>query len=146
MPQSLGQMSLADTHWTTEDYGFLTLNKLAGSQVVYILGRHFGVKIEIKRFKALLFLKVRLGNPASQPLVSSVLHLILKKQLKELDKTQYILSCKARLPQYRIAVEFRHNSWVNEKNIQRTLNFFVKMTFPTSVSTSPRDSSQACPP
>ena len=36
---------------------------------------------------------------------------------------EYILSCKERLPQYRIAVEFRHNSWLNEKNRERTLSF-----------------------
>ena len=39
------------------------------------------------------------------------------------DQRNHILSCKERLRQYRIAVEFRHNSWVNEKNIERTLGF-----------------------
>lgn len=39
------------------------------------------------------------------------------------EERDYILSCKEKLPQYRIAVEFRHNSWVNEKNIDRTLDF-----------------------
>jgi len=34
---------------------------------------------------------------------------------------EYILSCTERLPQYRIAVEFRHSSWVNERNRERTL-------------------------
>lgn len=39
------------------------------------------------------------------------------------EQREYILHCKEKLPQYRVAVEFRHNSWVNEKNIERTLKF-----------------------
>jgi uncharacterized protein YecE (DUF72 family) len=39
------------------------------------------------------------------------------------EHRDYILQCKEKLPQYRIAVEFRHNSWLNEKNIERTLTF-----------------------
>ncbi len=35
---------------------------------------------------------------------------------------EYILECKSRLPQYRIAVEFRHSSWFNE-NAATTLEF-----------------------
>ena len=30
------------------------------------------------------------------------------------EQRDYILSCKERLPQYRMAVELRHNSWVNK--------------------------------
>jgi uncharacterized protein YecE (DUF72 family) len=32
------------------------------------------------------------------------------------EQREYILSCKEKLRQYQIAVEFRHNSWVNDKN------------------------------
>jgi uncharacterized protein YecE (DUF72 family) len=39
------------------------------------------------------------------------------------EQRNYILTCKEKLPRYRIAVEFRHNSWVNERNIERTLDF-----------------------
>jgi uncharacterized protein YecE (DUF72 family) len=39
------------------------------------------------------------------------------------EQRDYILSCKEKLPQYRIAVEFRRNSWLNEKNSQRTMDF-----------------------
>lgn len=39
------------------------------------------------------------------------------------EQRNYILSCKGKLPQYQIAVEFRHNSWVNEKNLERTISF-----------------------
>ncbi|MFW6125562.1 MAG: DUF72 domain-containing protein [Chloroflexota bacterium] len=37
------------------------------------------------------------------------------------DHLDFIESCRERLPQYRIAVEFRHWSWVNEKNLDRTM-------------------------
>jgi uncharacterized protein YecE (DUF72 family) len=39
------------------------------------------------------------------------------------SQRSYMLSLKKRLPQYRIAVEFRHGSWLNEKNRERTLSF-----------------------
>lgn len=39
------------------------------------------------------------------------------------EQRDYILSCKEKLTQYRIAVEFRRNSWLNEKNSQRTMDF-----------------------
>ncbi|MFQ5861039.1 MAG: DUF72 domain-containing protein, partial [Dehalococcoidia bacterium] len=41
----------------------------------------------------------------------------------ESDNREYIQSCQERLPQYRIAVEFRNGSWLNEKNRDRTLGF-----------------------
>jgi uncharacterized protein YecE (DUF72 family) len=37
------------------------------------------------------------------------------------ENLQYIEACQQKLPQYRIAVEFRHWSWANEKNLDRTL-------------------------
>ena len=39
------------------------------------------------------------------------------------EQREYIAGCQARLPQYRLAVEFRHNSWLNEKNIEGTFAF-----------------------
>jgi uncharacterized protein YecE (DUF72 family) len=42
------------------------------------------------------------------------------------EQRNYILSCKKRLPQYQMAVEFRHNSWVNEKNRERTFGFLTE--------------------
>jgi uncharacterized protein YecE (DUF72 family) len=39
------------------------------------------------------------------------------------EQRDYILSCKEKLPQYRVAVEFRHNSWLTEKNRERTIDF-----------------------
>lgn len=46
------------------------------------------------------------------------------------EQRDYILKCKEKLSQYRAAVEFRHNSWLNEKNIQHTLNFLRKNNLP----------------
>jgi uncharacterized protein YecE (DUF72 family) len=45
------------------------------------------------------------------------------------EQREYILSCKQRLPQYRIAVEFRNNSWLNEKNRERTIGFLRNNKF-----------------
>src|SRR3990172_3356974 len=39
------------------------------------------------------------------------------------EQRQYIAQCQEKLPQYRIAVEFRHNSWLNAKNYERTFAF-----------------------
>ena len=36
---------------------------------------------------------------------------------------EHIALCQEMLPQYRLAVEFRHGSWTNEKNLERTLGF-----------------------
>jgi len=60
------------------------------------------------------------------------------------EQRDYILKCKEKLPQYRIAVEFRHNSWVNEKNIERTLNFLRDNDLPYVCVDSHRGSNRAC--
>jgi uncharacterized protein YecE (DUF72 family) len=39
------------------------------------------------------------------------------------ENLEYLAACQEHLPQYRIAVEFRHFSWVNEKNSERTFMF-----------------------
>jgi uncharacterized protein YecE (DUF72 family) len=35
----------------------------------------------------------------------------------------YLLECAARLPDYRVAVEFRHKTWMEERNQKETLSF-----------------------
>lgn len=37
------------------------------------------------------------------------------------EPRDFIAACQEKLPQYRVAVEFRHNSWLSENNIARTL-------------------------
>lgn len=39
------------------------------------------------------------------------------------DSKRYLTSIPERLPEYRCAVEFRHQSWMSEKNAERTLGF-----------------------
>lgn len=39
------------------------------------------------------------------------------------EQLDYITACKERLPQYRIAIEFRSDLWLNEKNRAGTLDF-----------------------
>jgi uncharacterized protein YecE (DUF72 family) len=39
------------------------------------------------------------------------------------EQREHILECQHKLPQYRIAVEFRHNSWFNEKNLEKVVRF-----------------------
>jgi uncharacterized protein YecE (DUF72 family) len=46
------------------------------------------------------------------------------------EQREYILKCKEKLPQYRVAVEFRHSSWLNEKNIERALTFLRDNNLP----------------
>ena len=62
------------------------------------------------------------------------------------EQRDYILSCKERLPQYRIAVEFRHNSWVNEKNCERTLDFLRDNDLPFVCVDEPQGFKSSVPP
>jgi uncharacterized protein YecE (DUF72 family) len=62
------------------------------------------------------------------------------------DQREYILSCKERLPQYTIAVEFRHNSWVNEKNKERTPAFLRYNDVPFVCVDEPQGFKSSVPP
>ena len=62
------------------------------------------------------------------------------------EQRDYILSCKERLPQYRLAVEFRHNSWVNEKNQQRTMDFLRQNDLPFVCVDEPQGFKSSVPP
>ncbi len=46
------------------------------------------------------------------------------------SQMEYILACKERLPQYRIAVEFRNHSWLDDKNRDETFTFLRQNNFP----------------
>jgi len=48
----------------------------------------------------------------------------------ETQQFDYILSCKNRLPQYRLAIEFRNNLWLNEANRDSTFNFLRENNLP----------------
>jgi len=62
------------------------------------------------------------------------------------EQRDYILSCKEKLPQYRIAVEFRHNSWLNEKNQQRTIDFLRENDLPFVCVDEPQGFKSSVPP
>jgi uncharacterized protein YecE (DUF72 family) len=62
------------------------------------------------------------------------------------EQRDYIVACRERLPQYRLAVEFRHNSWVNEKNIERTLAFLGDNDLPYVCVDEPQGFKSSVPP
>ena len=58
----------------------------------------------------------------------------------------HILSCRENLPQYTIAIEFRHNSWLNEKNIEHTLSFLRRHNLPFVCVDEPQGFPSSVPP
>ena len=62
------------------------------------------------------------------------------------EQRDYILSCGERLPQYRIAVEVRHNSWVSEKNLEPTLGFLRHNDLPFVCVDEPQGFKSSVPP
>ena len=62
------------------------------------------------------------------------------------EQQGYILECKRRLPQYRIAVEFRHGSWLNDKNRERTFNFLRENDLPFVCVDEPQGFRSSVPP
>jgi uncharacterized protein YecE (DUF72 family) len=59
---------------------------------------------------------------------------------------EYILSCKERLPQYRIAVEFRNNSWLSDANRERSLHFLRQNNLPFVCVDEPQGFKSSVPP
>ena len=62
------------------------------------------------------------------------------------EQREYILSCKQKLPQYRLAIEFRHNSWLNSKNMERTLAFLRDNDLPFVCVDEPQGFKSSLPP
>jgi len=62
------------------------------------------------------------------------------------QQRNYILSCKERLPQYRIAIEFRHNSWVDDRNRGRTLSLLRDNKLPFVCVDEPQGFKSSIPP
>lgn len=59
---------------------------------------------------------------------------------------QYLLSCQARLPQYRVAIEFRHRSWLDKKNRERSLAFLRENNLPFVCVDEPQAFTSSVPP
>ncbi len=62
------------------------------------------------------------------------------------ENLEYIDSCQKRLPQYLIAVEFRHPSWLNEKNRERTVALLRENNMPYVCVDEPQGTSSSVPP
>ena len=62
------------------------------------------------------------------------------------QQRNYILSCRKRLPQYRIAIEFRHNAWLNENNKEQTLSFLKDNNLPFVCVDEPQGFKSSVPP
>jgi len=59
---------------------------------------------------------------------------------------EYILECAERLKDFRIAVEFRHESWLNERNREETLSFLEEHDLPLVCVDMPQGFESSVPP
>lgn len=62
------------------------------------------------------------------------------------ENRDYITSCKQRLSDYLIAVEFRNASWLNERNRERTVTFLEQNHIPMSNVDMPQGFRSSMPP
>ncbi len=62
------------------------------------------------------------------------------------EQREYILSCKRKLPQYKLAIEFRHNSWLSSKNMERTIAFLRDNDLPFVCVDEPQGFKSSMPP
>jgi uncharacterized protein YecE (DUF72 family) len=58
----------------------------------------------------------------------------------------YIVECAERLPDYRIAVEFRHKTWLEERNREETLGFLSDHNLPLVCVDMPQGFDSSLPP
>ena len=59
---------------------------------------------------------------------------------------EYILECAERLKDFRIAVEFRHKSWLEERNTEETLSFLEEHDLPFVGVDMPQGFDSSMPP
>jgi uncharacterized protein YecE (DUF72 family) len=59
---------------------------------------------------------------------------------------EYILECQGRLRDFRIAVEFRHKSWLEERNAEETLSFLEEHDLPFVCVDMPQGFDSSLPP
>lgn len=62
------------------------------------------------------------------------------------DSREHILMCQERLGQYRMAVEFRNGSWLNDKNQKETLHFLRQNEMVYVVVDQPQGFRSSVPP
>jgi len=59
---------------------------------------------------------------------------------------EYVLECRDRLKDFRIAVEFRHKSWLEERNRDETLGFLEENGLPFVCVDMPQGFDSSLPP
>jgi uncharacterized protein YecE (DUF72 family) len=62
------------------------------------------------------------------------------------QQLNYILLCKGKLSQYRLAIEFRNNVWLGERNKARTLEFLRENDLPFVCVDEPQGFKSSVPP
>lgn len=62
------------------------------------------------------------------------------------ESRNYIVECTERLPDYRVAVEFRNASWLNDKNVERTIGFLESQNIPITSVDMPQGFRSSMPP
>jgi uncharacterized protein YecE (DUF72 family) len=62
------------------------------------------------------------------------------------EQRQHIVRCQERLRQYRLAIEFRHASWLNAKNMERTLAFLHERDLAYVCCDAPQGFRSSVPP
>lgn len=58
----------------------------------------------------------------------------------------YLEQCIERLPDYRLAVEFRHTSWLEDRNVEETLSFLESHDLPLVCVDMPQGFDSSLPP
>lgn len=62
------------------------------------------------------------------------------------ESKEYISTIPERLPEYTSAIEFRHGSWMNDKNMARTLDFLKSNALSYASVDEPQGTRQSVPP
>jgi len=62
------------------------------------------------------------------------------------QQLDYILLCNDRLPQYRLAIEFRNNVWLNDRNRNNTIDFLRRNALPFVCVDEPQGFKSSVPP
>ncbi|MCJ7492554.1 MAG: DUF72 domain-containing protein [Dehalococcoidia bacterium] len=62
------------------------------------------------------------------------------------DSSAHILEAQERLPQYRVAVEFRNNRWLSDRNRERTIDFMRGHNIPLVCVDEPQGFPSSVPP
>lgn len=62
------------------------------------------------------------------------------------ESREYLLEAQARLPQYRIAIEFRNGRWLSERNAERTVSFLSDHRLPFVCVDEPQGFTNSVPP